>query len=119
MHEESIAALARAADRGEPLAAPSMVLLETLCALARRLGDTARARAAGARLVAHPILRLEPLTDALLALAVDVGTERRLRAADALYAATAVELDALLLSWDRELIERAGALSPREWLRAS
>jgi predicted nucleic acid-binding protein len=115
-HADSVALLAAAAERGLPLAAPSFVVLESACALARRLDDPRLALAAGRKLAEHPALRLEPLGDALLAEAGRLGVERRLRAADALYAATAARLGWMLLSWDSELIARGGAVSPRDWL---
>ena len=116
LHEESVAVFAEAARRGLALAGPSFVVLESVCALARRLGDPSLAQAAGVRLIEHPTLQLEPMTDELLAAATRLGVERRLRGADALYAATAARLDCPLLSWDDELITRGGAISPREWL---
>ena len=49
--------------------------------------------------------------------AVRLGTTTGLRAADALYAATAARSgDGVLVSWDLELIERAGAVTPPAWL---
>ena len=118
-HRESVAVFRRAAERGQPLAGPSFVVLESVCALARRVGDPAVARAAGEKMAAHPALHLEPLTGALLAVAEELGIDRRLRAADAIYAATAARLGGSLLSWDADLVTRGGALSPRDWLGAS
>lgn len=118
-HAESVALLGAAARRGLPLVAPAYVVLESVCALARRVGDPGVARAAGKKLAGHPALRLEPLTEALLATAERLGVERRLRAADALYAATAAQLGCPLISWDSELITRSDALSPRDWLAAN
>lgn len=115
-HRESVEVLAEAGQQGTRLAGPAYVVLESACALARRLGDADLARAAGAKLAEHPALHLEPLTSDLLAQAERIGIERRLRAADALYAATAAQLRCPLLSWDEELIARGGARSPREWL---
>lgn len=116
LHDESVEVFAAAARQRETLAAPAIVLLESGCALARRLGDPRLARSAMAKISDHPSLRLEALSDELLFEAAELGLERRLRAADALYAATAARLGASLLSWDSELIARAGALSPRDWL---
>lgn len=115
-HPESVALLAAAARRGEALAGPALLLLESVCALARRTGDPELARAAGERLAAHPALRLEPMDDDLLATALHLGTALRLRGGDALYAATAALLACPLLSWDAELVARGGAESPRTWL---
>jgi predicted nucleic acid-binding protein len=118
-HDDSVALFRTAAERGLPLAGPSYVVLESVCALARRVGDSATARAAGEKMAEHPALHLEPLTGALLAAAERLGVDCRLRGADALYAATAARLNCPLLSWDSELITRGGALSPRDWLAAN
>lgn len=118
-HKDSVALLGAAAERGIPLAGPAYVVLESVCALARRLNDAELARQVGEKMTEHPALHLEPLTDELLSGAERLGTERRLRAADALYAATAARLGCPLLSWDSDLITRSGALSPRDWLAAS
>jgi predicted nucleic acid-binding protein len=118
-HADSVALFRTAAERGLPLVGPSYVVLESVCALARRVGNSAIARAAGEKMAEHPSLHLEPLTGALLAAAERLGVDCRLRGADALYAATAARLDCPLLSWDSELITRGGALSPRDWLAAN
>lgn len=118
-HDDSVAVFRAAAELALPLCGPAYVVLESVCALARRLGDSAMARSAGAKMAGHPALHLEPLTEALLAKAESLGIERRLRGADALYAATAARLDCPLLSWDSELLTRGGAVSPRDWLAAN
>lgn len=115
-HGDSVAVFAEAARRALPLAGPSFVVLESICALARRVGDPSFAQAAATKMADHPALHLEPLSEALLAEAERLGVERRLRGADALYLATATRLGCPLLSWDEELIARGGAQSPREWL---
>ncbi|HVT58775.1 MAG TPA: PIN domain-containing protein [Thermoanaerobaculia bacterium] len=115
-HDDSVALFRAAAERGLPLAGPAYVVLESVCALARRVGDSAIARAAGEKMAEHPALHLEPLSGALLAEAERLGVDCRLRGADALYAATAARLGCPLLSWDTELITRGGALSPHDWL---
>lgn len=50
--------------------------------------------------------------------AIRLGTHRYLRGADALYAATAHLTGTQLISWDNELVQRAGALTPTAWLDA-
>jgi predicted nucleic acid-binding protein len=118
-HDDSVAVFAEAARRALPLTGPSFVVLESICALARRVNDPSFAQAAAARMAEHPALHLEPLSEALLAEAERLGVERRLRGSDALYVATAMRLGCPLLSWDQELVDRGGAQSPREWLAAS
>jgi predicted nucleic acid-binding protein len=59
--------------------------------------------------------------DILLAFrAADIAIENRLRGADAIYVAVAEDFDAILVSWDEEILERCPesvlALSPEKWL---
>lgn len=86
------------------------------CALARRAGDSAVGAVVEQRLRAHPALVLHALDDHFLEAAREFGVRRLLRGADALYAVTAQLLDAPLVSWDDELVQRAGAFTPDTWL---
>lgn len=95
---------------------PTIVVLESACALARRAQSVATGQAALERLRAHPALVLHPVDTRLLAAAQDLGLRQLLRGADALYAATAAVLNAPLVSWDDELVGRAGAVTPEQWL---
>jgi predicted nucleic acid-binding protein len=116
-HADSAAFLYALANLGIGARAPAILVLEVACALARRFGDASIGRETAAKLQEHPMLRLEPLGGRLLSEAMRVGTANRLRAADALYAATAtMTRDGALVSWDLELIERAGAFTPPVWL---
>jgi predicted nucleic acid-binding protein len=71
------------------------------------------------QLRAHPLLTLQPLDQALLGAAAQLGLQHLLRGADALYAATAQLSRSQLVSWDNELIQRAGAFTPPAWLAAN
>jgi len=71
------------------------------------------------RLRAHPALALHPLDDQFLKTARELGVQLLLRGADALYAATAKLLEAQLTTWDDELVQRAGAMTPDAWLAAN
>jgi predicted nucleic acid-binding protein len=74
---------------------------------------------AAARIDANRMLKTEAMGSALLAEALRLGTRCRLRAADALYAATAaLRTEGTLVSWDKDLIDRAGAVTPTTWLAA-
>lgn len=53
---------------------------------------------------------------AFLTAAESVGTFQFLRGADALYAAVAQQSQSLLISWDNEHLQRAGAITPTDWL---
>ncbi len=116
-HADSAAFFYALANLGIGARAPAILVLEVACALARRFGDVSVGREAAAKLEEHPMLRLEPLDGRLLSEAARLGTAHRLRAADALFAATAARSGGgTLVSWDLELIERAGAVTPLVWL---
>jgi len=115
-HTVSARFLRAIAQRRLRLHGPAFVLLETACALARRAGSAATGRAALERLRLHPMLALHPVNERLLASGQDLGLRQLLRGADALYAATAVLLNAPLVSWDEELVDRADAVTPEQWM---
>jgi predicted nucleic acid-binding protein len=115
-HEASTAFLRAALDRGRSFTGPAFVAVEAACALARRTGDAAVGRRAYDELRANPSLALEPLTPEFLAATVRLGTERGLRAADAMYAAAAERTGTTLVSWEDELVRRAQAVTPDTWL---
>jgi predicted nucleic acid-binding protein len=71
------------------------------------------------RLRLHPLLTLQPLDEDLVANASRVGIQYLLRGADALYAATAELTNAQLILWDNELVHRANAITPLDWLIAN
>ena len=115
-HEPSTAFLRAVSRPALQLHAPAFVILEVACAIARRAGDSAAGAVAGERLRAHPTLKLHPLDEACLLAAHEIGLRYLLRGADSLYAATAALVAAPLISWDNELVQRAGALTPAMWL---
>jgi len=98
---------------------PAFAHVEVACAIARRIRD-----AAGARRLAQAMLGVSPVTEvatdaALLARALDAGTTAFLRGADALFVATAQVTGATLVSWDDELLQRGGAVTPSDWMAAN
>lgn len=98
-----------------PYFSPAFAVLEIACAVARRRRDAQAGRSAAALLRRNGRLRLVD-TSKLLPLAEELGCDLYLRAADALYAATARLTATPLVTWDRELIERGGGMTPSEWL---
>jgi predicted nucleic acid-binding protein len=116
-HDDSVAFLRNLAGEETRTSAPAIVILEVACALARRYADPTMGHKAALKMKANKLLHLEPLDDGLLLEALRLGTKFRLRAADALYLATAaLGTDDGLVSWDNELVERAGAATPTAWL---
>jgi predicted nucleic acid-binding protein len=113
--EPSRAFLSSVARRANPIALPGLAELEIACALARRLRDAARGKDLADQMLRSPLITVHPLDPSLLRRAVEVGTRRLLRAGDALYVAAAELTGGEVVSWDEELIQRAGAVTPREW----
>lgn len=113
---DSRAFLAAIAARQSPVALPSIARIEVACALARRLRDAHAAQRLADQLLASPLVRERALDADAVRKAITTGTHAYLRAADAIYAALAEQLGATLVAWDEELVQRAGALTPRAWL---
>lgn len=111
-HEQSVVFLERLAGSEAPVWAPDLLPVEVACAIARRTGRPEHGHRAAAAVVSYPGLNLHPLDRPCLQLAIRLGTTHRLRAADAIHLAVARERNARLVSWNRELIERAGAVPP-------
>ncbi len=115
-HDDSVTFLSAVLDLRTSLYAPAVMPLEAACALARRTGRPEVGEDAFQRLQKVPGLELIPLDQNLIRLAGRLGTRASLRAADAIYAATAQATGSNCISWERELVERAGALLPTQWL---
>ncbi len=97
---------------------PAFARVEVACALARRIRDAQKAVHLTNKLFNAVDVKEHSINSSLLTAALTQGTEMFLRAADALYVATAESLKCELISWDKEHIKRAQALSPSEWMQA-
>lgn len=111
--------LAAAVQRQLPIYLPTFAWLEIACALARRRQDAARGQQLAHMVLTSPTIMQAPLDSSLLAQALLSGPSLFLRGADALYVATAAMHATQLISWDDELIRRAGAMTPSNWLAAN
>ena len=111
-HAEAATFLGEAAAQGVRLLAPRLLLLEVRCAVARRSGDAAAGARAEGALRSAPFLQSHPVDEHLIAEAGELGGAQGLRGADALYAACALLHRAPLVTFDAELIVRAGASPP-------
>lgn len=100
---------------GVAIVVPTLAQIEVSCTLARLLRDEARAREIAEQLFSAPV-RVVAVDSAVAEEAIRIGTAARLRGADASYAAVAEMEKATLLTLDRELIDRAGGITPSEWL---
>ena len=115
-YQESTRFLTIAAERRLSLYGPAFVLVEVGCAVARRMLNVQEGRKAVEQLNTYPLLTLLPTNERLLSTAIDLGIRYRVRGADALYVATAALANAPLVTWDAELIQRAAAITPSDWL---
>jgi predicted nucleic acid-binding protein len=95
---------------------PAFARIEIACALARRWQSPAAGQMLADSLVDSAYVVQVPLDTQFLAQALLSGTRALLRAADALYVATAELNQARLVSWDEELVQRAAAITPNDWL---
>lgn len=102
--------------RGVALAVPDFAELEVACALARRMRDGDRGQALARRMVESPVVTPHIIPSSLMRRAIETGGRRLLRGGDAIYAALAEDTGGELISWDEELIQRAGAITPLAWL---
>lgn len=118
-NKDSTVFLKAVAVRRLSLYGPAFVVIEAGCALARRAQNTNVGHKAIQRLSIYPLLTLIPLNERLLAKAGELGAHYMVRGADALYVATAALTGTQLVSWDAELIRRAGAITPTDWLAAN
>lgn len=99
---------------------PFLVLPECAAAIARSTGDSALADKLVELIESLPQLNLVPLDSALTRRAVRIAAAYRLRGADSVYVAVAEASNAVLISWDAEMIERGsglvGAMTPSAWI---
>lgn len=94
----------------ETLFAPSLLLVEVAGAMARITGDSARGQRAWTELMRMPGLRVVQIDRGLTLIAARLAANLRLRGADAVYVAVAYRLGVPLVTWDREQLDRAGAV---------
>jgi predicted nucleic acid-binding protein len=110
--QESQAFLARVEDERLEAICPTLLVAEAAAALSRALGDPEQGLAFARAIRDLPNLRLVPLDEALADLAADLAARHRLRGADAVYAAVAVRHGAVLVTNDRQQLERLAGLLP-------
>lgn len=107
---------AEVAHRELRLVVPSIALVEVGCALARRSRDTLHARRLTQAMLAPDFVGYVAVDGPLLVRASELGTERFLQGANALYVAAAARTGSILVSWDGEHLARGDAVSPDAWL---
>jgi len=121
-HVSSQAFLNAARDASVDFRCPTLLPVEVAASVARVTGDNALAMRTLRAVRLRPRLRLVALTPTRATRAAELATTRRLRGADAVYFAVAVESGATLITWDTELLLRGPAaspvLTPSDWLNS-
>jgi len=119
-YPESALALRRMVAGGARLLVPGLALAEVAAALARGVGDARLARQAVDDLERLPGLRIVAVDMRLGRIAATVALRQRLRGCDAVYVALAQVAQAVLVTLDRDQIERSPAgvvvRTPAEWM---
>lgn len=110
-HAESLRILAAIRERGDPIIAPTLLLVEIASAVARAADDTRGALEYAKAAVRLPNLTLVGLTPAVAARAAELAATHRLRGADAVYLAVAERYAATLVSRDDEQITRGSRIA--------
>ncbi len=119
LQAESRAFLSVLAKRQVKTIVPTFARLEVACALSRRFRNAARGRELSEAIFRSPMVREFPTDVKSIVRSISVGTDQWLRGADAIYATAALENEAILITWDNELVSRARALTPSAWLTAN
>ena len=114
--DSSRAFLAALGARRHPIALPEFAEIEVACALSRRLRRAGRGRTLARAALHSPLVTTYPLSSRMIRQTLALGTRRFLRGPDALYAAVAEAVGGEIVSWDLELAQRSGALTPEEWM---
>jgi predicted nucleic acid-binding protein len=118
--QDAAACIEAALTEGLVVHQPTLTLVEVSAAVARRTGDERLAMEAGAALLSIPGLVLHPLDLEASADASAIAARLHLRAADAVYAATAARHATVLVTLDDELFARSGSVvdvvTPAGWL---
>lgn len=114
--------LFRAASASVPLVCPTLVLPESVAALARETGDPELAVRLVHAMLDTANLHLVALDAARAEQAAWVAANQRLKGADAVYVAVAEAAGTTLVTWDTEMLERCPGsvrcVTPPDWVAA-
>lgn len=119
-HDAAADALRRVIGAGLEVHQPAIAVVEVTAAAARRTGDGAFALRVGRTVLGMPGLVVHGLDADAALMAASLAADLRVRAADAVYAATALSLGTTLITLDAELVDRAGSvvpvITPSDWI---
>ena len=119
-HSESVLCLRRVVALDMRVTLPTLAMAEIAGAIARRSGSEHPAAKIIAFVQAQSWIEFTPIDDVLGKAAAQMAISQRLRGADAVYVALASQRDGMLITLDREMLERAPtpvtARTPSDWL---
>jgi predicted nucleic acid-binding protein len=107
-HASSWAWFEQAKRAEESVVAPVILLAEVAAALSRGMGDPALARRVAQQLARSEAIELIQIT--MAERAAEIAAEHRIRGCDAVYVALADQLSEILVTLDRQQLERGAAL---------
>ena len=110
-HEVARTWLRREVRLGTPVVLPSILLAELASAIRRATGRQDLALDAVARVRSLRTTILVPTTLDLCEQAADIAASHQIRGCDAIYVALAAQLGETLFTFDREQLERGGAVA--------
>jgi predicted nucleic acid-binding protein len=121
-HRDSKSFLNALSRRTEEIFCPTLVITETVAAIARPTGNMALALGEIRIIRTMARLKLVSLTIARSVRSARLASMYRLRGADSVYLAVAAECAATLITWDAEMLTRGAAvvtvMTPAQWLAA-
>jgi predicted nucleic acid-binding protein len=109
-HGSSWAWFEQAKRSQEPIAAPVILLAEVAAALTRGIGDRTLAHRVVEQLERSEAIELVPVTLALAEQAATIAAYHGIRGCDAVYVALADRLADVLVTLDRQQLERAASV---------
>lgn len=110
-HRSSTSWLEDALIDGESLVAPTLLVVEAGAAIRRLTGDEAVAADAVAAIEELGVLELVPLSEDRSRRAAEIAGSTGVRGADAVYLELAAHRGDVLVTWDRQQLERGGAVA--------
>lgn len=111
-HTDSLNFLQAIQEKAASIFCPTLVLSEYAVALARQTNLPSLPEKVLAYIGDFPHLSLIPLDVFMARRAAQIAIRHRLRGADAVYAAKAEAINASLITWDQEMLERCPAAVP-------
>ncbi len=99
-----------AATTDETIVAPSLILSEVAAVISRGRGDAELAKAVVRTLEESAVISLVAVTPQLAKSAAVIAADQRVRGADAIYLALAQQLGDVLVTLDRQQLQRGAAV---------